>query len=174
MAIYQIGDRRPNIHESVFVHETAVVIGDVEIKEGASIWPGVVIRGDNEKIVIGANTNVQDGAVIHADPGFPVNIAENVSIGHLAMLHGCTVEEGCLVGIKAVVLNGATIGARSLVGACALVGEGKVFPSASLIIGMPAKVAKTLSGDVIDKLLGNAHDYRSRAAFYTSNLVRIG
>src|SRR5687767_2684457 len=115
MAIYQLGDKTPDIADTAWVADDAKVIGDVTLAEGASVWFGVILRGDTERIVIGKNANVQDGSVIHADPGFPTTLAENVSIGHKVMLHGCTIGEGSLIGIGAVVLNGAKIGRNCLV-----------------------------------------------------------
>lgn len=174
MPIYKIGDKTPQIHESAFVADTATVIGEVVLAENTSVWPGVAIRGDNEPITIGRNTNVQEGAVLHADPGFALTIAENVSVGHQAMLHGCTVGEGSLIGIQAVVLNGAVIGKHSLVGAGALVTEGKTFPDRSLILGTPAKVARELSDDEIKNLQRNADNYAAHRQWFKEKLVRIG
>lgn len=174
MALYAIGPRRPCVHPRAYVSEHAVVIGDVDIAEGASVWPGAVLRGDNEKISIGRDVNVQDGAIVHADPGFPVTIEAGASIGHQAMLHGCFVGEHSLIGLQAVVLNGATVGARSLVGAAALLGERKSYPERSLIVGAPAKVVRELSDDVIAQLRANADDYRARAQMYSTELKRIG
>lgn len=173
MALYRIGSRRPVVHPGAYVSTEAVVIGDVEIEDGASIWPGAVIRGDNEKITIRRDANVQDGAVIHGDPGFTVVIGEGVSIGHQAMLHGCTVGQNCLIGIQAVVLNGAMVGSNCLVGAGALIGEGKSFPARSLIIGAPAKVLRELTDEDIAKLRANAIDYRERGMNYSRELDRI-
>ena len=144
MAIYQLGDCIPDIDPSAYIAESANVIGKVIIKANASIWFGVTIRGDNEPITIGENSNVQEGCVLHADPGLPLTIGRNVTVGHQAMLHGCTVGDGSLIGIQAVILNGAKIGKNCLVGAGALVTEGKEFPDNSLIIGSPAKVVRTL------------------------------
>jgi carbonic anhydrase/acetyltransferase-like protein (isoleucine patch superfamily) len=173
MALYRIGTRQPIVHPDAYVSEHAVIIGDVEIEEGASVWPGAVIRGDNEKIMIGRDVNVQDGAIIHADPGFPVSIGAGVSIGHQAMLHGCVVGENSLIGIQAVVLNGATVGSNSLVGAAALLGEGKLFPERSLIIGVPAKVVRELTDDAVARLCANAREYRERGKKYSTQLERI-
>ncbi|CAL8480834.1 gamma carbonic anhydrase family protein [Caballeronia sp. S22] len=173
MPLYQLESRRPVIHPGAYVSEHAVIIGDVEIEDGASVWPGVVIRGDNEKILIRRDANVQDGAIIHADPGFPVSIGTAVSIGHQAMLHGCMVHENCLVGIQAIVLNGAVIAANSLVGAGALVGEGKSYAERSLIIGSPAKVIRELTDEVISTIAANAIDYRDRGKLYATKLQPV-
>ena len=163
MATYRIGERAPRIDDSAFVAAEATLIGDVHLAAGASVWPGATLRGDNEPITIGAGSNIQEGAVLHADPGFPLTVHEQVSVGHQAMLHGCTVHEGTLVGIQAVILNGAVIGRNCLVGAGALVTEGKVFPDNSLIVGTPAKVVRTLSPEAIADMRSNAVDYAEKA-----------
>ena len=173
MATYQIADKAPQIHDSAFVAEQAVVIGDVVLQENVSIWPGVVLRGDNESITIGAGSNVQEGAVFHTDPGYPLIVENNVSIGHQAMLHGCMVQEGSLIGIQAVILNGAVIGKNCLVGAGALITEGKVFPDNSLIIGSPAKVVRELTPEVIADMHRNAAEYVARRGDYKKSLKRL-
>lgn len=174
MAIYRIGHKSPTIHDSAFIAETATVIGDVIVGRDSSIWPGAVLRGDNEPIQVGERTNVQEGAVLHADPGFPLVIEADVSIGHQAMLHGCTVKEGALIGIQAVILNGAIIGRNCLVGAGAVVTEGKQFPDNSLIIGAPAKVVRELTEEAIAGMRANAANYVERQGFFKNELVRIG
>jgi carbonic anhydrase/acetyltransferase-like protein (isoleucine patch superfamily) len=140
-----IGDREPKIDENTFVAPTASVIGDVTLAEGASVWYGAVLRGDVERISVGAQSNVQDNCTLHADPGFPVTVGERVSIGHNAVVHGATVEDDCLIGMGATVLNGAVIGAGSLVAAQALVPQGMVVPPGSLVAGVPAKVRRELT-----------------------------
>jgi carbonic anhydrase/acetyltransferase-like protein (isoleucine patch superfamily) len=142
-----------------WIAPTAAVIGNVRLEADASVWFGAVIRGDNEPIVIGRGSNVQDGSVLHTDPGFPLTIGAHVTIGHMAMLHGCTIEDGALVGIGAVVLNGARIGRNSLIGAHALITEGKVIPEGSLVMGAPGKVVRQLSAQEIAGLKGNAEHY---------------
>ena len=174
MAIYKLGDAAPTIHESVFVADNAAIIGNVSIAEDASVWFGATLRGDNEPITIGARTNIQEAAVLHADPGFPLTLAENVTVGHQAMLHGCTVKEGSLIGIQAVVLNGAVIGRNCLVGAGAVVTEGKVFPDNSLILGAPAKVVRELTEEDAAKLRRIADGYAERRDYFKAQLVRIG
>jgi carbonic anhydrase/acetyltransferase-like protein (isoleucine patch superfamily) len=173
MATYKLGERSPNIHESVFLAETATVIGSVNLQENASVWPGAVLRGDNEPITVGAGSNIQEGAVLHADPGFPLVVENNVSIGHQAMLHGCTVGEGSLIGIQAVILNGAVIGRNCLVAAGAVVTEGKTFPDNSLILGTPAKVVREMTAADIERIRSNATEYAERSAYYRKHLVRI-
>ncbi|MGV9275912.1 gamma carbonic anhydrase family protein [Streptomyces griseosporeus] len=140
-----IGGREPRIDENTFVAPTASVIGDVTLAEGASVWYGAVLRGDVERISVGAQSNVQDNCTLHADPGFPVTVGERVSIGHNAVVHGATVEDDCLIGMGATVLNGAVIGAGSLVAAQALVPQGMVVPPGSLVAGVPAKVRRELT-----------------------------
>ncbi|SBT94669.1 Carbonic anhydrase or acetyltransferase, isoleucine patch superfamily [Streptomyces sp. DI166] len=140
-----IGGREPKVDEDVFVAPTASVIGDVTLRTGASVWYGAVLRGDVERISVGASSNVQDNCTLHADPGFPVTVGERVSIGHNAVVHGATVEDDCLIGMGATVLNGAVIGAGSLVAAQALVPQGMVVPPGSLVAGVPAKVRRELS-----------------------------
>jgi carbonic anhydrase/acetyltransferase-like protein (isoleucine patch superfamily) len=156
------------------VADSAALIGKVTVEANASVWFGVTIRGDNERITIGANSNVQDGTVMHTDMGFPLTLGRNVSIGHQAMLHGCTVGDGALIGIQAVVMNGAKIGKGCLVGAGALVTEGKEFPDNSLIIGSPAKVVRTLTEDDLQRLAGNADIYMERGKLYKAQLKKIG
>ncbi|MCC6076602.1 gamma carbonic anhydrase family protein [Pseudomonas sp. GCM10022188] len=173
MAIYQYDEQRPDIHASTYVAEDATVIGKVVLREGASVWPQAVLRGDNELIDIGAGSNVQEGAVLHTDPGFPLQVGDGVTIGHQAMLHGCSIGEGSLIGIQAVILNGAVIGRNCLVGAGALVTEGKVFPDNSLIVGAPAKVLRELDEATIAKFHSNAADYVARGQKHKQKLVRI-
>ncbi|MDE1183943.1 gamma carbonic anhydrase family protein [Paraburkholderia sp.] len=174
MAIYKLGDSAPTIHESVFVADTATIIGDVTLEENASVWFGAALRGDNEPIRLGKGSNVQENAVLHADPGFPLTIEANVTVGHQAMLHGCTIKEGSLIGIQAVVLNGAVIGRNCLVGAGAVVTEGKVFPDNSLILGAPAKVVRELSEADIAGLHRASAVYVERREYFKAQLVRIG
>jgi carbonic anhydrase/acetyltransferase-like protein (isoleucine patch superfamily) len=174
MAIYQLGEHAPDIDPSAYIADSANIIGKAKIEANASIWSGVTIRGDNELITIGENSNVQECSVLHTDPGYTLVVGKNVTVGHQAMLHGCTIGEGSLVGIQAVILNGAKIGRNCLVGAGALVTEGKEFPDNSLIIGAPARVARTLSEEDIARLLGIANNYAKRAQFYKQNLKRIG
>ena len=174
MAIYQLGDAAPAIDPSAYIADSANIIGKVSIGAGASVWFGVTIRGDNEPIVIGENSNVQENCILHTDMGSPLTIGKNVTVGHQAMLHGCTIGDGALIGIQAVILNGAVIGKNCLIGAGALVTEGKDFPDNSLIIGTPAKVVRTLSEEEIANLHGNSANYVERGQFFKPNLKRIG
>ena len=174
MAIYRYDTLTPTLHPETFIAEDATVIGDVTLEQGVSVWPQAVLRGDNEPIRIGQHSNVQEGAVLHADPGFALTVGCNVTIGHQAMLHGCSIGDGALVGIQAVVLNGAVIGRNCLVGAGAIVTEGKVFPDNSLILGAPAKVVRELTPEAIAHMHANADDYVRKGAAYKEKLVRIG
>ena len=149
MAIYALGDVKPVFPETgnYWVAPDAQVMGNIVLKENASVWFGAVLRGDNDPIVIGENSNVQDGAVMHTDIGCPLTLGANVTVGHQAMLHGCTVGDNSLIGIGATVLNGAKIGRNCLIGAHALVGEGKEIPDNSMVLGMPGKVVRELGED---------------------------
>jgi carbonic anhydrase/acetyltransferase-like protein (isoleucine patch superfamily) len=174
MAIYQLGEHAPEIDASAYVADSANLIGKVTVEANASVWFGVTIRGDNERITIGENSNVQEGTVMHTDLGFPLTLGKNVTVGHQAMLHGCTIGDGSLVGIQAVVLNGAKIGQGCLVGAGALVTEGKEFPDNSLILGSPAKVVRTLTEEDLQRLAGNAANYVARGQLFKAQLKKIG
>ncbi len=173
MAIYQLEAQSPVIAESAWVADSAQVIGQVTLAENASVWFGAVIRGDTERIEIGRNSNVQDGSVIHADRGFPTVIGSEVTIGHQVMLHGCTVGDGSLIGIQAVVLNGAKIGRHCIVGAGALVTEGKEFPDGSMIIGSPAKIVRQLTAEQIEGLQHGAAHYVENAQRYKTGLKKL-
>ncbi|GAB6406097.1 gamma carbonic anhydrase family protein [Pseudomonas serbica] len=167
---YRLGDQRVEAHPHSWIAPTAVVIGRVRLEEGSSVWFGAVIRGDNEQICIGSGSNVQDGAILHTDPGFPLTLEKDVTIGHQAMLHGCHVGEGSLVGIQAVVLNGARIGANCLIGAKALVTENMVIPDGSLVLGSPAKVVRSLSDEQQAGLRANAKGYVANALRFSKAL----
>lgn len=174
MAIYRLGNHSPQIHRSVLVAESAEVIGQVRIFEDASIWYQAVVRGDTESIEIQQRSNIQDGAVLHADPGFPLRVGQDVTVGHQAMLHGCTIGDGSLIGIQAVVLNGAVIGRNCLVGAGALIKEGAEFPDNSLIVGAPARVVRELDDKTMAALKASAEAYVEKARLHRSRLARIG
>ncbi|MEU1264835.1 gamma carbonic anhydrase family protein [Streptomyces cellulosae] len=158
-----IGGREPRIDEGAFVAPTASVVGDVTLHAGASVWYGAVLRGDVESIAVGESSNVQDNCTLHADPGFPVNVGERVSIGHNAVVHGATVEDDCLIGMGATVLNGAVIGAGSLVAAQALVPQGMRVPPGSLVAGVPAKVRRELTAEEREGLTLNGTMYAELA-----------
>ncbi len=172
MTLYSLEGVRPRTAApgKFWVAPTAVVIGNVEIGEDASIWWGAVIRGDLDVIRIGPGCNVQDGAVLHADPGLPLTLAENVTVGHMAMVHGCTVGRASLIGIGAIVLNGAVIGEECLVGAGTLIAEGKSFPPRSLILGTPGRVVRTLGEEDIARMHKTAAGYQQRWKRYVDGL----
>ncbi|MEM7497452.1 MAG: gamma carbonic anhydrase family protein [Pseudomonadota bacterium] len=175
MTLYALGDIAPKLPESgaVFVAPSASVIGNVHLAEGVSIWFGAVLRGDNEPIEIGWGSNVQDGAIFHTDPGFPSTLGREVTIGHGAIVHGCTIGEGSLVGMGATVLNGARIGKGCLIGAGALVTEGKEIPDGSLVIGSPGKVARPLDEAAQAALRETAAGYRARLQRFATELRQI-
>lgn len=156
-----------------WIAPNACLIGKIELKHEASVWFNVVARGDNELISIGARSNVQDGSVLHTDMGFPLSIGDDVTIGHMAMLHGCTIGHTSLIGIGATVLNGAKIGNYSLIGAHALVTEGKEFPDHSLIVGAPARVVRTLRDEEIVMLKASAEHYVQNWKRYASGLKEV-
>ena len=173
MAIYELDGNAPQLAEGAWVAESAEVIGKVELHKNASVWPKVVIRGDNDLIQIGEGSNVQDASVLHTDPGYPLLIGKNVTIGHQVMLHGCSIGDGSLIGIGAVVLNGAKIGKGSLVGAGALVTEGKEFPDGSMIIGSPAKAVKELTAEQMAGISDISGRYVKNAQRYIKTLKKI-
>lgn len=173
MALYKIDDRSPQVAASAYIADAATLIGTVVVGEQASFWSGASARGDNETIAIGAGSNIQEGAVLHADPGFPLTIGDRVTVGHQAMLHGCTIGDGTLIGIQAVVMNGAVIGSNCLVGAGAIVTERKSFADRSLIIGAPARLARPLSDEEVADVERAAADYVERAANFRARLERI-
>ena len=173
MAIYELDGVCPSIAESAWVADSAEVMGDVTLGDDVGVWFGVVIRGDTDSIRIGSGTNIQDLSVLHADVGMPLVLGEGVTVGHKAMLHGCTVGDNSLIGIGAVILNGAKIGSSCLVGAGALVTEGKEFPDGSMIIGSPAKVVRQLSAEQIAGLRLSAHQYVVNAQRFKVTLHKI-
>ncbi len=170
MAIYELGERVPQIDPSAYVFDTATVIGNVILGARVSIWPYVTLRGDNEPIEIGDDSNVQESCVLHADPGFPLTIGRRVTVGHQVMLHGCTIGDGSLIGIQSVILNGAVIGRNCLVGAGALITERKVFADRSLIIGAPARRARELTEEECRALEASAANYAERGRQYRREL----
>ncbi len=169
---YRLGDKQVQLKgDNHFIAPNAAVIGDVTLHDSASVWFNCVLRGDVERIEVGAGSNIQDGTVIHADPGFPAQIGANVTVGHNAMIHGCSIGDGSLVGIGAVVLNGAKIGKNCLIGACALVTEGMEIPDGSLVLGAPAVVKKALDEQTQQMLALNAEHYVNNAANYNALLA---
>jgi carbonic anhydrase/acetyltransferase-like protein (isoleucine patch superfamily) len=173
MALYELDGMAPQVAASAWVADNAQVIGDVVLGDDSSVWFGATLRGDTETITVGRGSNIQDGSVLHADVGFPMTVGENVTVGHQVMLHGCTIGDGSLIGIGAVVLNGVKIGKHCLVGAGALVTEGKEFPDGSMILGSPARVTKTLTPEQIEGLRRSAKHYTDNAARYRKTLKKI-
>lgn len=173
MAIYELDGVAPRLAATAYVADSAEVMGNVDLAEGTSVWFGAILRGDNETMRIGRGSNVQDGSVLHSDPGFPLTLGADVTIGHKVMLHGCTIGDGSLVGIGAVVLNGAKIGRNCLVGAGALVTEGKEFPDNSMIVGAPAKAIKELTSEQAARLRHAATHYVENAVRYRKGLKKI-
>jgi carbonic anhydrase/acetyltransferase-like protein (isoleucine patch superfamily) len=176
MPIYELDGQAPEFPEAgrYYVADSATLIGKVRLKLDASIWYGAVLRGDNEWIELGERSQIQDNCVLHTDPGYPLTIGSNCVIGHLAMLHGCTIGDNSLVGMSAIVLNGARIGNNSLVGAGAVVTERKSFPDNSLIVGAPARVIRTLDEKAVEMIRGGADVYVNRFKRYLTGLKRIG
>ena len=174
MALYELDGKAPQLAAGAWVADSAQVIGNVVLGENASVWFGAVVRGDNETIRIGRNTNVQDLSVLHSDHGKPLTLGNNITIGHQVMLHGCTIGDNSLIGIQAVVLNGAKIGRNCIVGAGSVVTEGKEFPDNSLIIGSPAKVVRTLDDEAARKLAASAEGYVANARRFANSLIKIG
>ena len=174
MALYQLDQHSPDLADSAWVADSAQVMGKVVLEEDASVWFGAILRGDNETLTVGRGSNVQDGTVMHSDPGFPLTVGENVTIGHQVMLHGCTIGDGSLIGIQSVVLNGAKIGRHCLVGAGSLVTEGKEFPDGSLIVGSPAKAVRQLTPEQIEGLKRSAAHYVQNAQRYKNGLRKLG
>lgn len=173
MSVYAIGERRPQIDASAWIAPNATVIGSVTLGVGSSVWWNSVVRGDDEAISIGANCNIQDGSVLHADPGVPLTLERDVTIGHMAMLHGCTVGEGSLIGIKAVILNRAVIGKGCLIGANTLIPEGKVIPDHSLVVGSPGRILRVLGEDEIARLRATAAHYVEASRRYRDELQQL-
>ena len=173
MAIYELDGVAPQVHTQAWVAPSAQVMGQVSVGAGASIWFGTVVRGDTERITIGADSNIQDASVLHADAGQPLVIGERVTVGHQAMLHGCTVGDESLIGIGAIVLNGAKIGKNCLVGAGALVTEGKEFPDGSMIVGAPAKAIRQLTPEQIEGLRQSAQHYIDNARMFRATLKKL-
>ena len=173
MPAYSLDDLSPTLPQSgrVYIAPGAHVIGQVKLGDESSVWFGAVIRGDNEPIVIGNRTNIQENSVLHVDPGFPMVIGDDCTIGHGVVLHGCTIGEGCLIGMGSTIMNGAKIGAGSVVGANALITEGKVFPPKSLIVGSPAKAIRSLDPNA--SFVHEAGVYVRRSERYRKELKAI-
>ena len=168
--IYELEDRRVERHGNTFVADNATLIGSVVLRDEASVWFNVVMRGDNDPIIIGEQSNVQDGSVLHTDTGYPLTVGRGVTIGHKAMLHGCTIGDYSLIGINAVVLNGAQIGDHCIIGAGALIPEGKVIPPGSLVVGTPGKVKRQLGEEQRTMLHHSAQHYVDNFKRYKASL----
>jgi carbonic anhydrase/acetyltransferase-like protein (isoleucine patch superfamily) len=171
MPLYSIGERRVTlVGKDHFVAPDATLVGDITLEAAVSIWFQVVIRAENDRVAIGEGSNIQDGSVLHVDPGYPLTIGRNVSVGHKVMLHGCTVGEGSLVGINSVIMNGAKIGKGVLIGANTLIAEGKEIPDGVLVLGSPGRVVRELAQEQKDYLIRVARGYVERGRYYNSNL----
>ena len=166
MIIKSYKGKTPNIKDAAFIADNAVIIGDVTLKKGSSVWDGAVLRADDEKIIVGENSNIQDNCTVHCSPGYPVVIGNNVTVGHNALVHGCAIGDNCLIGMQATVMNGAKLGNNCLVGAGALVTENKAFDDNTLLMGVPAKAKATLDDNAAAQIAKNAQHYCEKAAEY--------
>lgn len=176
MSVYNLGEVAPQLpkEDEYWIAPNAAVIGRVILKKNASVWFGATIRGDNDPITIGENSNVQDGSVLHTDTGYPLTIGANVTVGHKVMLHGCTIGDGSLIGIGSIVLNGAKIGRGCLIGAGALIPEGKEIPDNSLVMGAPGKVVRELGEAQAAALIGSAMHYVENWKRYRREMTVVG
>ena len=173
MAIYELDGVRPETDGPHWIADSATVLGRVKLKRNASVWFNAVLRGDNDPIVVGENSNVQDGSVLHTDIGNPTIIGDNCTIGHMVMLHGCTIGDNTLIGIGSIILNGAKIGKNCLIGANTLITEGKVIPDGSMVMGAPGKVVRELNEQQVGMITFSAHHYVENWQRYAKRLKRI-
>jgi len=173
MGIFRIADKAPLLDPTAWIAPNATVIGDVRLAAGASVWWNAVLRGDNDPITIGENSNIQDGSVLHTDVGVPLTLGRDITVGHMVMLHGCTVGDGSLIGIGSIVLNRAVIGRHCLIGANSLIPEGKTIPDRSLVMGSPGKVVRELTDEEVARLLHSAQHYVNNADLYRTRLEEI-
>jgi carbonic anhydrase/acetyltransferase-like protein (isoleucine patch superfamily) len=174
MPLFAIGERRVQLLGSHhYIAHDATLVGDITLHDEVNVWFKVVIRAENDRITIGEGCNIQDASVLHVDPGYPMTLAKNVSVGHKVMLHGCTIGEGSLIGINSVIMNGARIGRGTLIGANTLIAEGKEIPDGVLVLGSPGKVVRELKSEEREALLGTARGYVERSRFYKKNLKEI-
>jgi len=174
MAIFSLGERRVELRgEHHYIAPDATLIGSVVLEAEVNVWFKVVIRADNDQITIGAGSNIQDGSVLHVDPGYPLKLGRMVSVGHKVMLHGCAIGDGTLIGINSVVMNGAKIGSGSLIGANTLIAEGKEIPDGVLVLGSPGRIVRKLKQEDKDYLLDSARSYVERARMYRASLREI-
>ena len=173
MPLFQLGQDRPQVHPSVFVAPGAIVVGKVELQENSSIWFNVSLRGDNDLIVLGEGSNIQEGSVLHTDTGHPLTIGKRVTVGHQAMLHGCTIGDESLIGMQAILLNGAQVGRHCIIGAGALVTGNTVIPEGSMVLGSPAKVVRPLKPEEIEMIRQAAAGYVDRAKLFKTELIAL-
>jgi carbonic anhydrase/acetyltransferase-like protein (isoleucine patch superfamily) len=174
MPLYAIDGKQPVLGADAWVAPGAMVIGDARLADQSSVWFGAVIRADNTPIIVGARSNIQENAMLHSDPGVPLTIGADCTIGHHAILHGCTVGDGTLIGMGAIILNRAVIGEGCIVGAGALITEGKIFPPRSLIVGSPARAVRTVDDDAITSMKASVETYCQKAKYFAAELVLVG
>ena len=174
MPVYAIGAKHPQVDASAWIAPTATVIGDVRLARNVSIWWQATLRADNDPISVGANTNIQDGSTLHTDEGVPLAIGAGVTVGHMVMLHGCTIGDGCLIGIGAIILNRAVIGRNCLIGAGSVIPEGKEIPERSLVIGTPGRVIRQLTDEDLARIRQSAEHYLAHAREYRDQLRPLG
>lgn len=173
MPIYRLGDLAPQIDPQSWIAPNATVIGQVQLARNVSIWWNATLRGDTDKIIIGENSNIQDGSTLHTDPGLILRIGRNVTVGHMVILHGCAIGDGSLIGMGATLLNRSVIGKNCLIGAKALIPEGKVIPDRSLVVGAPGRIIRELTDDEVARLTGGAERYVENWQRYQRELVAI-
>ena len=173
MPLFQLGQDRPQVHPSVFVAPGAIVVGKVELHENSSVWFNVSLRGDNDLIVLGEGSNIQEGSVLHTDTGHPLTIGKRVTVGHQAMLHGCTIGDESLIGMQAILLNGAQVGRHCIIGAGALLTGNTVIPEGSMVLGSPAKVVRPLKPEEIEMIRQAAAGYVDRAKLFKTELIAL-
>jgi len=174
MPIYAIGAKHPQLADPVWIAPNATVIGDVRLARNVSVWWNATLRADNDPITVGENTNIQDGSTLHTDEGVPLTIGAGVTVGHMVMLHGCTVGDGCLIGIGSIVLNRAVIGRECLIGAGSVIPEGKEIPDRSLVIGTPGRVIRQLTDEDVARIRESADIYLAHSREYRDELKRLG
>ena len=173
MPLFQLGQDRPQVHPSVFVAPGAIVVGKVELHENSSVWFNVSLRGDNDLIVLGEGSNIQEGSVLHTDTGHPLTIGKRVTVGHQAMLHGCTIGDESLIGMQAILLNGSQVGRHCIIGAGALLTGNTVIPEGSMVLGSPAKVVRPLKPEEIEMIRKAAAGYVDRAKLFKTELIAL-
>ena len=173
MPLFQLGQDRPQVHPSVFVAPSAIVVGKVELHENSSVWFNVSLRGDNDLIVLGEGSNIQEGSVLHTDTGHPLTIGKRVTVGHQAMLHGCTIGDESLIGMQAILLNGSQVGRHCIIGAGALLTGNTVIPEGSMVLGSPAKVVRPLKPEEIEMIRQAAAGYVDRAKLFKTELIAL-